>query len=188
MIEATWKRIEAWLAANAPPVLASLQAGASAEEIGQLERVLGVTLPDDVKASYRIHDGQGEGSAGLTEEGDLLPLAQIARAWSSWQQLAVAGSFDMAESQPSGPIKTQWWNLRWIPFTHDGSGNHLCLDLDPAPGGTPGQVITMWHDDARRKIVAASFSLWLAHFADQLEAGDYAYSESDGGWGRVVQG
>ena len=184
-MQAIWHRIETWLAAHAPPLLASLQAGAQAEEIRRTETVLGVTLPADVKASYRIHNGQAAGSPWLLEEGELLSLADIERGWGSWKELADAGVFADAPGKPSGPIRADWWNPRWIPITHDGSGNHLCLDLAPAPGGTPGQLITVWHDDDQRRLVAPSFSAWLTQLADRLEAGIYRYSESEGGLIRI---
>lgn len=40
-------------------------------------------------------------------------------------------------------------------------GDGLCIDLDPAPGGTVGQVIRRLHDDDRRERVAASFTQWF---------------------------
>ncbi|PPK42935.1 hypothetical protein B0G57_11531 [Trinickia symbiotica] len=33
--------------------------------------------------------------------------------------------------------------------------------LDGAEGGTYGQVIRIWHDDAQRELVASSFREWL---------------------------
>ncbi|MBO7776747.1 SMI1/KNR4 family protein [Burkholderia pseudomallei] len=65
-------------------------------------------------------------------------------------------------------MKDDWYNLKWIPFTHDGSGIRLCLDLDPAEGGTLGQVVRIWHDDEARELVAGSFSEWLGQVAATL--------------------
>ncbi|WP_369123625.1 SMI1/KNR4 family protein [Clostridioides difficile] len=42
----------------------------------------------------------------------------------------------------------------------------MCIDLDPAEDGSSGQVIRVWHDDARRERIAGSFSEWLARVAD----------------------
>ncbi len=52
-----WNRIESWLATNAPNVLSYLLPGATNEEIQQTEVALGIQFPEDVKASYRIHNG-----------------------------------------------------------------------------------------------------------------------------------
>lgn len=184
MIEQSWQRIEAWLQANDPDTLASLQPGATAEEIATTEAHLGVALPDDLRASYRIHDGQDD-EASLIEGVELLSLARVRSEWTVWKELLDDGTFEDTTSAPDGPIRPDWWNARWIPLTYDGSGNHYCADLDPAPGGNVGQIITMWHDEEAREIVAPTFSAWLQQFAAELEAGEYAYSEDYGGLGRV---
>ncbi len=59
-------------------------------------------------------------------------------------------------------------------------GNHDCLDLNPADGGTVGQIITMWHDDDARKLVAPSFRDWLKQYAEGLASGQFVYSEEYG--------
>jgi cell wall assembly regulator SMI1 len=94
-----------------------------------------------------------------------------------WNDLLQGGDFRDAKGNPEAGIKDDWWNARWIPLTYDGSGNHDCLDLDPAPGGNVGQIIGMWHDDAHRALLAPSFTEWLKAFADDLEAGEYVISE-----------
>jgi len=42
----------------------SIADGLSEEEINHTEAELNVTLPDDFRLSYRIHNGQTQGSAG----------------------------------------------------------------------------------------------------------------------------
>lgn len=176
----TWERIEKWLKANAPDLFDSLLGGADEEEIGQTETFLGVALPDDVKASYRIHNGQPLDGPWLMVWGQFLSLEDMRGHWSLWKHFLDKGSFDDSRSEPVGPAKANWWNPRWIPITYDQTGNHLCLDLDPAPGGRVGQIITMWHDDSTRGVLAESFSDWLTDFANALEAGQYSYTEDDG--------
>ena len=50
-------RLHVWLSANAPDVLERFAPGASEAEIRAAEQEMGVTLPDDVRAAYRIHYG-----------------------------------------------------------------------------------------------------------------------------------
>jgi cell wall assembly regulator SMI1 len=52
-----WQRIENWLALNAPQLAAGLQSGASDEEIQQTEATLNITFPEDIRESYRLHNG-----------------------------------------------------------------------------------------------------------------------------------
>jgi cell wall assembly regulator SMI1 len=180
-VEDTWSRIESWLSIHAVAVLQSLHSGASPDELLQSEQFLGLALPDDVKASYRIHDGQEPGGFGLIDCWELLSLERMREEWSVWKDLLDGGDFADVSSSPDPAIRDDWWNPRWIPLTYSGSGDHHCLDLDPAPGGTLGQIILMWHDDATRTLVAPDFRRWLRVFANDLEAGTYVYSEEYGG-------
>jgi cell wall assembly regulator SMI1 len=191
-VETTWRRIETWLEVNAPDVASGLGPGATDEQIAAAERTLGVTLPDDVRASYRRHDGQQTDASlgiavggGFTYGGDFLSLEGILDQWTVWKDLLDSDTFEGIQSDPQPGIKPDWWNAKWIPITHDGSGNHLCLDMDPAPGGSEGQIITMWHDGGEREVMAASFTDWLTQLADEYERGEWVYSEGDGGVVRV---
>ena len=180
----TWQRIERWLARNAPVVMQSLRAGAADREIADTEVFLDVTFPDDVRASFRVHDGQSGSTAsfgfspGLIDGWELLSLATMRDQWQAWKDLLDGGEFDDTRSEPRGPILTDWWHPCWIPLTHDGSGNHHMLDLNPAPGGAVGQIIEFVHDDSTRTVVAANFATWLTQFANDLDAGEYVYDDA----------
>ncbi|BDI33991.1 glucan synthase [Capsulimonas corticalis] len=186
-INTSWERIEAWLGQNAPDILAGLASGATDAEIDAAEKVLGVEFPDDIRESYKRHNGQIRDKNYIAIGGplydyhDLLPLNGIAMDWRVWNNLLVAGTFDDIDSDPSPGIKTDWWNAKWIPLTSNGSGDHYCMDLDPAPGGIVGQIITMWHDAPEREVVARSFGEWIAQLAQDLEDGRQVYSEEYGG-------
>lgn len=176
-----WKRFEAWLAGHWPDGLAGLNPSASDAQIADLERALGVTLPADFTACLRIHDGQDERAGGLFEGTEFLSCARILDEWQVWKELLDAGDFADAHSAPAAGIRADWWNPRWIPFTYDGSGNHLCLDLDPAAAGRAGQVITMWHDGAERELLAPDFGSWFAAYVRAVCAGAYVYADEYGG-------
>jgi len=53
-----WARIDDWLRGNVPELLTTLQPGATEAQIRDLEEHLSIQLPEDVKASHRIHYGQ----------------------------------------------------------------------------------------------------------------------------------
>jgi len=176
-----WSRVGQWLEANAPEILENLAGPASDAEFAAREKALGVSLPHDFKTAYRIHNGQHRDIPGLTEFGQLLPLKRVVEEWKVWKELLDTGDFAGATSEPNPGIRNVWWSPRWIPFTSDGGGNHLCIDLEPASGGNVGQVITMWHDDPHRELVAPNFGAWLAQLAADLETGKLVYSEGHGG-------
>ncbi len=68
-MKAVWKRIHAWLDANAPAGYGDLRPGASAAAIQAAEKALGLKLSADIKASYRVHDGQGNEPGLIGGEG-----------------------------------------------------------------------------------------------------------------------
>jgi cell wall assembly regulator SMI1 len=180
-MEDVWSRIEAWLQAHAPSVAAGLNPPASAEEIDATERFLGVTFPIEVRSSYLRHDGQSRDAPWMLEGWEWLSLERMRREWKVWKDLLDAGDFKGIRSHPDdAAVVDDWWNPRWIPLTHDGGGDHHCLDLAPGPEGISGQIIEMWHDEGSRPVVADSFRDWLTGFADDLEAGEYVLSEEDG--------
>jgi len=55
----SWRRIEAWMSKHCPEVVARLLPGVSEEDIVAFEQAIGQKLPEDVKDSYRIHEGIG---------------------------------------------------------------------------------------------------------------------------------
>src|SRR5262245_49372290 len=149
-----WDRIHRWLGANAPEVLESLQPGASDAAIGQVEAALGVTLPEDVKAAYRIHDGQaGSMPPGFLYCWEWLSLERMLSTWKCGKDLLDNGTFSAeVKSHPTGPIRDDWWHPKWVPVTCDGGASHHCLDLAPKRGGVVGQVILWWNDQGASRV------------------------------------
>jgi len=177
----TWKKIEKWLETNAKHVLDSLQPGATDKEIAETERYLGVKFPKEVKEVYKIHNGQYSGKMlGFIEGREFLSLEEIKSQWQIWKELVEGGDFEGNEGEPDGPVKPDWYNLKWIPITYNGSGDHHCIDLDPAEGGNVGQIIEMWHDEGTRTVVATNLKEWLKEFVNALEEGEYEVSDEYG--------
>jgi molybdopterin biosynthesis enzyme/cell wall assembly regulator SMI1 len=161
-VSQSWASFDAWLASTPEAIPGGLNPPAADEAIRALEHELGVSLPEDFVSSLKIHNGQAKAHAGDFADGDaLLDIAGILEQWAAWRSLVTAGDFDGITSDPDDEVKDDWFNLKWIPFTHNGCGDHLCIDLDPAPGGTVGQVIRVWHDDDRRACLAPSYAAWL---------------------------
>jgi len=173
----TWDRIHVWLAGHAPRVLASLRPGATDEAIRAAEAELSASLPDDVRACYRIHDGQAASERLLGWAPSFLygqewyALERVLDSWRVLKRLAGAGIFTRRRSQPDGPIRKEWWHPAWIPLTSDHTACHYCLDLAPLARGNVGQIILWQNDDPGRLLEATSFRAWLDDFADELEDG-----------------
>ncbi|PSL48892.1 cell wall assembly regulator SMI1 [Chitinophaga niastensis] len=181
-----WIRWESWMKQHAPKLLNILNPGVTFEAIESLEKLTGAAMPVSFKAFYAIHNGQHRVKTGLVDADQLLGVEDIITQWHHWKDLLDAGTFTYNDepimSAPDTGIKNDWWNPLWIPITSDGYGNHLCIDLDPAPEGRYGQIITLWHDDGHRQILANSFEEWLRNYIIALEKGEYVFVKK---WGIV---
>ena len=54
------------------------------------------------------------------------------------------------------------------------------INLDPAPNGTVGQAIQMWHSDAAREKIANSLRELFEQYARDLENGLYVLDKKYG--------
>lgn len=168
-------RIETWLAAHAPRILIeSLNAGATESELSGLEAAVGKPLPKDYKALYRWRNGLDEDAdnfGSLFYGLSFIPLVRVAAAFQSRAQ----------DSELCPPVYAQAsvkadnvLNPYWLQLSFDGSHTWLCVDLDPAPAGSYGQIIFV--DEVNESVfqVAESVAALLAQFADDLEQGHYS--------------
>jgi len=83
--------------------------------------------------------------------------------------LVDAGEFATDTSTPDEGIRSDWWHPGWIPFASNGCGDSLCIDLAPTATGVAGQIISMNHETAQRRLLAPSFAQFLNQLAEQLE-------------------
>lgn len=162
-----WKRLEIWLKTNNPALMADLNPPASDAEIKELEQKIGMKLPEDFVECLKVHNGQKGEAEWLFSGLEFLSSRRIADEWAIWKDLLDGGDLDGAEAEPETGIQPVWWSPKWIPFTYNGAGDHLCLDLDPDRGGQNGQIITLWHDDGARKKKSDSFAQWFSEFINK---------------------
>lgn len=178
-----WQRIEAHLLTLPQIPQPFLNPGATDEEIATAEAATGgFPFSEDFRSSLKRHNGQATYHV-ILGIGALLSTQEIVDQWSVWQELLDAGTFedfDEEVSSEGGHVKPKWWNPRWIPITHDGGGDHDCLDMDPGEAGTVGQIVQMWHDDGNRPLQAKSYLAWLTECADKLEDGRLVWDDVEG--------
>lgn len=178
-IQASWNRIETWLKQYAPEEFSSLEPGATDQDIQQAETALGITLPEEVRASYHLHNG----GAHIADPGshflwELQCLEDIVDDWNTSRKIDHGL---LVPILPEDQVQPRQWDLHWIPLLSDPGFGCLCLDLAPGPAGQGGQIVeVIWENPDPRPVIAASFQELLHLYAEQLEAGEYTWNEEDG--------
>ncbi len=177
-MEAVWQQIEDWMSQHAPHLLQQLAPGADEEALKGLERDLGITLPDDMRASYLRHNGGHK--IKLVTSMNILPVEGIIDNWQmlrellddeDWATLPPHYFVDEGSGWETGPIQPVWWNARWVPVATDNAGNLTCVDLAPAPGGAVGQIIDWDHECGPSQTLFPSFLAMLRAYAKHLKDG-----------------
>lgn len=168
-VESSWKRIDAWLAKNAPKLAPKMHAGATAQKIAEAEATLGVELPEAARASYLVHDGSG--IMCLFPSGDYLTLDQMLGEAKMWKEILSETEFDDLDDEPVGPVQHVHFHPRWFPLTNSGGGDYMVIDLAPAEGGKVGQLVDFSHETGPECVAAPGLAEYLAYLADGLEGG-----------------
>lgn len=175
-----FEELESWFAQHAPRAKEVLLPPASPADIAAYEKTVGVSLPGELQSLLELHDGQDPYAFVSTIDGcRLMSCAAAAKAWSTLGELLDAGDLAQPAESKDGKVKPVWWNKRWLPFA-DAGGDMLCLDLDPAPGGTVGQVLRFYHDEGWRDPLAPSLEAFLTEYLGRLRQGKYKLSGKGG--------
>lgn len=182
-IAKNWDRVHSWLAIHAPKILASLNPGATDEELDAAEAELGLAIPSAMRDLYRIHDGISldENFGSLFYGIEFLDLSQVVSTYSdraaSSQTMKDEG-LSLIKAADTGIQDQDMFNLGWIPFACDGADVLLHVDTRPDTSGTVGQVIFSDYDYDVVGLVAQGIDTLLNQFADDLENGRY-YLDAD---------
>jgi len=165
---AVWQRIERELARRFPSFPVVLGAPATHEEISACEQALGCRLPVEFVASCLVHRSIAFGDlvVGMPNQQDVAELAvyreYMGREWTNDKPDAADALFR----------SDYGWRDGWVPLESDEPHNGEALDLDPAPAGRYGQIISMDHGSPQGVSAAGWFEL-LDRFATNLEQDRY---------------
>jgi cell wall assembly regulator SMI1 len=177
-------RLDAWYAEHLPPDLYAFNPPAREAELDAFEHLVGIGMPRAYRQLYRWHDGEKDDRHGHIYGLPLLPLRQAGSQWKAWTELLADPGGNLhqvpAGSWPEGAADPVYINRRWIPLTHDGSGNHIGLDFDPWPRGRIGQVILFGRDEDVKAVLAESLGTFLAWIAQLLESGNFRLKAEEG--------
>lgn len=195
---AAWARVEAALGRVLADSLEQLNPPATAEATAALQTASAVPLPADFLASLRVHNGTHTGLASPSSARSPVPLEYLydtgriiehTRMWHdgygpqpNWDDPQVwAYLVDHGGLRLNGPVRPVVGSPDTV-VVGDMNGDVLwLLDLAPAPGGTPGQVVRVDVECAAWDVLAPSWTQLLLRYAEDLErfAADPATSTLD---------
>ncbi len=157
-VRATWERLRAELAVDAPQLLERLRAPLPSA-LAKPE------LPVDYRAWLLLHDGMEQGSepCGWFFGQELAPLGQAERTLAYLEEWG-------------------WKPHRW-PITYGRDGDVIYLMLRRTQRHPQGAVMHWSHDGDEHSQLAESFEQALALLAQGLEQGDLRLAAGD--WGVV---
>lgn len=83
----SWRKIDRWAESNYEELFDNLCEGCTQNDVNELEHELDVTLPQDVRESLSIHDGQERGGrpTGILLGCMLLDCEEIVQEWNNWK-------------------------------------------------------------------------------------------------------
>ena len=180
-----WARIEASLGRVLPGSIGQLGPPAEDAAIDAVEAALGVVLPQDFRASLRIHDGTKWPAPHLGQPSpvplqylyDTGGIVEATRMWRDnyaadpvWDDPRVwAHLVDRGMISLYGPVRPIV-GLAGAVMVGDMNGDvHWFLDFDPAPGGVPGQVVRVDVECSWWVVLAPSWTELLVRYAEDLE-------------------
>lgn len=171
-----WDRIHTWLSKHAPKILDSLNRPATDAELAAAEKAFNLTMPDEWRELYRIHNGMNRDS----NPGSLfygMNFLTLERAISEYGLNDKPGAKPLPVTAGDTGIRTEdMYNSKWIAVAHVGR-TLVHVDMDPAPAGHVGQVIFTDHDFDVVILLAQSVGQMLWQFVADLEAGRYVLDE-----------
>lgn len=188
-LDRTWARIQSWLHKQYPELGDTLNYGIPPQDLSEAELAFGFGLPQAVRDSYLMVDGQEAESSSACAEGlffglKLLPMEEVVEEWRFWRDVDDDPSTGanpqlrlLMQSVPPGWVRREYSQRGWIPLVSDKGGNYLGIDMNPDDGGAVGQVIIFGRDFDTKVVLwrgdgTSGWAKWLASFAEDLESGE----------------
>lgn len=103
----SWQRIDSWAEENYPELWDQLGEGATVNDLNDLEHQLDCSLPQDVRESLMVHDGQERGGrpTGIIFGSMLMDCEEIAQEWETWRRVNEQYLLETTTAKPTTPSK-----------------------------------------------------------------------------------
>ncbi len=156
-----------------------LPPGANGKAISEAEAMMHVEFPDDFRKLLMRHDGSGPYHISPYKIGGgaqtFMGIKDIIATWKCMVKIGADFEKDGEFGEQTGPVKRSYWNERWIPFTENGCGDNIAIDLDPPQDGTPGQIVDWWHEGGVSTFQALGLREWLNEVVAEVRTGVYNF-------------
>lgn len=106
-ISHSWKRIDNWAEENYPELFDQVCEGATSNDLNELEHQLDFSLPQDVRDSLMIHDGQERlgRPTGIIFGSMLLDCEEIVQEWEQWSRVNNQFLLETSPAQTTAPSR-----------------------------------------------------------------------------------
>lgn len=177
-IEDLWTRLEAWYGGHG--VTLRLRPPATEAQLAEAERAMGLALPEDFRASLRVHDGQEAAADVVPWCPATGPLASLERIVGQHRELQA-----LAAPVPDPPpldLLDHFVNVLYHPAripvagTPWFDGDNTYLDLAPGPAGTSGQLVTTT-SECDFALLDLGFGRFLERYVGMLERGELVWRD-----------
>lgn len=136
----SWKRIDAWTEENYPELFDQLCEGCTNNDLNELEHQLDCSLPQDVRDSLMVHDGQERGGipTGIIFSSMLMDCEEIVQERDQWMKVNQEFLLDTSVVQPAVPTKAF-------------GGSNQASSSKSNPGSPSGSQSSTWRQDLMSK-------------------------------------
>ncbi len=177
-IKEAWAQIKGWLTEHAGDVIEKLPPGVKPNSVAKAQEQLGFEIPSELVIFLGAHDGSGQ--VVFHDWGYFMSLEQMLQEWDMQVDLWGDGEND-GEATPPAKVRKKWFSPKWLPFVNAGTGDLLCLDMDPTKKGKAGQVIVWSHTDGPQEVLAPSLGAFLAGYLEDMKKGKYKAAKNFSG-------
>ncbi|MDJ0758232.1 MAG: SMI1/KNR4 family protein [Woeseiaceae bacterium] len=183
-LQDSWQQLLSWFGEHRPETITALRAPASDNDLDAFSAAIGLGLPDDHRALYRLADGSDLDVPSVLDDGHwFFPLEEALNHFNTMKSFADAKPVDdfarwREEIEDTvitveGPVKPHPFSVQWIPLSSSNGDVHRYIDLDPAPGGIAGQVIEVYPEACSHRVLANSITEYLADYVAGLQVGEF---------------
>ncbi|MFB9931463.1 SMI1/KNR4 family protein [Amycolatopsis halotolerans] len=161
--------------------------GAGEEEIAAAEAQIGIRLPEELRALFRLI-GRDSGETGLLSYYSHDSLERLVEEYHEGLPGSCAGVPYDSPLEDTGPVfdadpprrlKRVFRNDWWVTFGGNHGGEYLAIDLDPDVEGRSGQVLAYGDFSETPRLVGSSVTEMIEEALQALRAGRYTLHEGD---------